>query len=87
MDRDVTMLHYRAAPLHMSDHKPISALFICNTHKIIKEKLKAVYADLLLTVDKWINASKPKIEATNRLIDFGPVTYNVSIIIVCLMVW
>lgn len=79
VDRDVTMLHYRSAPLHMSDHKPISAMFICNTRKIVKEKLKEVYADLLLTVDKWINESKPKIDVANRLIDFGPIVHNVSI--------
>ena len=77
-DRDVTMLHYGPAPLHMSDHKPVSALFNCNTHKIVKDKLKSVYADLLVTVDKWVNESKPKIEIDNRLINFGPIAYNVS---------
>jgi hypothetical protein len=80
VDRDVTMLHYRTAPLHMSDHKPVSALFICNTRKVIKEKLKEVYADLLQTVDKWVNESKPKIEATNSVIDFGPIVHNVSLV-------
>jgi phosphatidylinositol-bisphosphatase len=78
MDRDVTMLHYRAAPLHMSDHKPVSAMFICNTRKVLKDKLKLVYADLLVTVDKWINESKPKVEVTNRQIELGPIVHNVS---------
>jgi phosphatidylinositol-bisphosphatase len=78
MDRDVTMLHYRAAPLHMSDHKPVSAMFICNTRKVLKDKLKLVYADLLLTVDKWINESKPKVEVNNRQIELGPIVHNVS---------
>ena len=87
VDRDVTMIHYRAAPLHMSDHKPVSAMFICNTHKIIKDKLKEVYADLLHTVDKWINESKPKVECTNRLIDFGPIVYNVSDCVIAAVLW
>ena len=81
IDRDITMLYYRVTPLHMSDHKPVSAMFYCNTRKIIKEKLKLVYSDLLFTVDKWINESKPKIEASNRLINFGPIQHNVSIYI------
>jgi inositol polyphosphate 5-phosphatase INPP5B/F len=77
-DRDVTLLHYRAAALHMSDHKPVSAMFVCNTHKIVKPQLNTVYADLLFTIDKWINESKPKIEVEGRMIDFGPVVHHVS---------
>jgi hypothetical protein len=37
-----------------------------------------VYADLLFTIDKWINESKPKIEVEGRMIDFGPVVHHVS---------
>lgn len=87
VDRDVNLLHYRAAPLHMSDHKPVSALFNCNTRKVIKEKLRSVYSDLLVTVDKWINESKPKLETSDRVLNFGPIVHNVRLFCLCVYDW
>ena len=75
----VQQLHYRcASELVMSDHKPVSALFGCEVRKVVPERLRAVHQELLVTVDKWINASAPKISLEGRIIDLGEIRFNVS---------
>ena len=74
----VILLSYQTAPLNISDHKPISAWFECGVRKVVLEKAREVYQDLLFAVDKWINASTPKLSLENRLYDFGAVSINVS---------
>jgi inositol polyphosphate 5-phosphatase INPP5B/F len=78
------LLSYRAAPIHVSDHKPISAWFECGVRKVIQERVREVYQELLFAVDKWINASTPKLSLEKRMYDFGKVGLNVSI---CVVSW
>lgn len=68
---------YQNAQLNISDHKPVFAWFDCGVRKVVPKKAHEVYQDLLFAVDKWINASTPKINVSNRLIDFGTVSVNV----------
>jgi phosphatidylinositol-bisphosphatase len=74
----IQQLSYQVAPLNISDHKPITAWFECGVRKVILEKAREVYQDLLFAVDKWINASTPKLSLENRMYDYGMVTINVS---------
>lgn len=79
MNKDaVKLLSYQAATLNLSDHKPVYAWFDCGVRKVVPAKAREVYQDLLFAVDKWINASTPKVNVENRIIDFGKVTINVS---------
>jgi phosphatidylinositol-bisphosphatase len=67
-----------ASSLCISDHKPVYAWFDCGVRKVVPTKAREIYQDLLFSVDKWINASTPKLTIDNRMIDFGTVTLNVS---------
>ncbi len=78
-NKDLVKLQvYDAVRLNLSDHKPVFAWFDCSVRKVVPAKAKDVYQDLLFAVDKWINASTPKINVEGRMIDFGQVTINVS---------
>jgi phosphatidylinositol-bisphosphatase len=68
---------YATAPMNISDHKPVMAWFDCGVRKVVPAKAHAVYQDLLFAVDKWVNASTPKLAVTNRIIDFGTVSMDV----------
>lgn len=59
-----------------SDHRPVSAWFYSRMRQIIPDKVRAIYQELLFSVDKWINASTPKLVVENRIFDFGKVTFE-----------
>lgn len=73
----IKLLSYQASTLNLSDHKPVYAWFECGVRKVVPTKAREVYQDLLFAVDKWINASTPKVVVENRIIDFGKVAINV----------
>jgi phosphatidylinositol-bisphosphatase len=77
----VKLLQYRRSILNSSDHKPVSAVFLCDIRKVVNDKLKNVYQELLCSMDKWLNASSPKLLLDNRIIDMGIVDCNVYIFI------
>ena len=74
----VRQLNYRRAELNISDHRPVSALFNVDSCITDSKREKKVYQDLLSKVDKWENASAPKVAVDNRVIDFGPLLVHVS---------
>lgn len=76
----VSQLSYRRSELRPSDHKPICSIFACSLRKIVAEKERAVFEDLLRELDKWENDSIPKVDFSSKLIDFGVVHYMVSFI-------
>lgn len=73
----VTQLSYRRSELRPSDHKPVMSLFGCSLRKIIAEKERSVFEDLLRELDKWENDSIPKVEFSTKLIDFGEIHFMV----------
>ena len=73
----VRQMNYRRAELNISDHRPVCALFNVDTCITDSNKEKKVYQDLLNKVDKWENASAPKVAVENRVIDFGPLEVHV----------
>jgi phosphatidylinositol-bisphosphatase len=64
-------LNYRRCELDISDHKPVSALFNIDTGITDPERERTIYTQLLSKVDKWVNASAPKLSVENRVIDYG----------------
>lgn len=68
------LVTYRSAKVNVSDHKPVSAYFHCDVRLLQDEKLKALYQELLRSMDKLINASTPTLRVDNRMMDFGVVT-------------
>lgn len=75
---DVRLQAYDAIRLNISDHKPVVAWFECSIKTFIQDRVRSVYQELLFAVDKWVNASTPKMAVDNRIIDFGDVLINVS---------
>lgn len=75
----VAQLSYRRSELKPSDHKPVSSLFACSLRKIVADKERAVFEDLLRELDKWENDSIPKVDFSSKIIDFGSVHYMVGI--------
>eukprot|EP00981_Chlorochromonas_danica_P009827 scaffold2831_cov249-Ochromonas_danica.AAC.28 len=74
---DVALLQYSSVvEPNVSDHKPVVAWFECNLKCFVPDRVRDVYQELLFAVDKWINASTPKISVENRIIDFGTVAVN-----------
>jgi inositol polyphosphate 5-phosphatase INPP5B/F len=73
----VRQMNYRRAELNISDHRPVCALFNVDTCITDPRREKKVYQDLLNKVDKWENASAPKVAVENRVIDFGPLQVHV----------
>eukprot|EP01038_Epipyxis_sp_PR26KG_P011508 gene11508-15414_t len=61
----------RVSSLCASDHKPVYSVFNCQVRKFVPEKVKDIYQDLLFSVDKWVNASTPKLNVEGRLIELG----------------
>jgi phosphatidylinositol-bisphosphatase len=76
--RAVQLKSYRCATkLNASDHKPVSAHFQCSFHDINLENMRSVYSNILFQVDKWVNASTPKLAVDGRIIDFGTISFTV----------
>jgi len=74
----VNLYYYKSTDsIMLSDHKPIGALFECSVVEVRKELLVAVYQELLVTVDKWINNSVPKATVIGRLMEFAPFVHEV----------
>lgn len=73
----VTQLTYQRAELRPSDHKPISSLFGCSLRKVISDRERAVFEELLRELDKWENDSIPRIEVSNLKINLGLMHYAV----------
>jgi len=76
----VNLFYYNSTDsIALSDHKPIGALFECSVVQVRKELLVAVYQELLVTVDKWINSSVPKATVIGRVMEFAPFVHEVSL--------
>lgn len=73
----VRLESYTRCALNLSDHKPVRAIFSCDARKLSVSRLKVLYQQLLFSVDKWLNASTPKLAVENRIIDFGLVKQQV----------
>lgn len=73
---DIRLVSYDAIRLNISDHKPVVAWFECGMKQFVQDKVRNVYQELLFAVDKWVNASTPKLAVDNRIIDFGDVLLN-----------
>lgn len=73
----VKLIKYTTAPLNVSDHKPVYALFNCEVRQVVGTRMKGLYQELLFSVDKWINASNPKLSIEGRFIDFGMMSCEV----------
>ena len=71
------MLFRSRAELNISDHKPISALFNIDSGITDPIRERSLYQELLSKVDKWENASAPKLIVEDRVIDFGIVQVQV----------
>ena len=67
----VELLHYGRAEVNCSDHKPVRAFFQCNVREVDVGKMRELYEALLLSVDDWINATKPKLELDLQTLNFG----------------
>jgi inositol polyphosphate 5-phosphatase INPP5B/F len=63
--------------LLVSDHRPVSAWFEGYARKIVPDQMRHVYQELLFSVDKWINASTPKLTIDNRVFEFGSILLEV----------
>jgi len=58
----VKQLSYEAcAALEMSDHKPVASLFMLECRSVILDRKRAVYQQVLHTLDKFENDSQPKV--------------------------
>lgn len=77
----VRQLNYRRAELNISDHKPVSALFNIDSGITDPLRERTVYQELLVKVDKWENASAPKLIVEDRVINFGIVQIQVCYVI------
>lgn len=73
------LLAYHAnMKLTISDHRPVAAWFEGIVRHIVPDRMRTVYQDLLFSVDKWINASTPKMEIDNRVHDMGSISLEVN---------
>jgi phosphatidylinositol-bisphosphatase len=69
------LLAYQSiAKLNISDHRPVHAWFETTIRQIVPNRMRNLYQDLLFNVDKWINASSPKLEISNRVFEIGEIT-------------
>jgi hypothetical protein len=69
------LLAYQSiAKLNISDHRPVHAWFETTIRQIVPERMRHLYQELLFSVDKWINASSPKLEISNRVFELGEIT-------------
>jgi phosphatidylinositol-bisphosphatase len=75
----VIQLDYTRSELQPSDHKPVMSLFQVSIRKIIAEKEKAVFQELIKILDKWENDSIPRVETEGTNIDFGTLYFQVII--------
>lgn len=72
----VSLLAYAHFPaLKHSDHRPVFAKFSVKAHRAIVEKERATYSDLMKFLDKWENATAPRIDVPAKSINFGIVKY------------
>ncbi len=75
----VTQHAYGALSLTPSDHKPVFASFTVAIRKINMDRAHGIYQELLFAIDKWVNASTPKVNLDNRMLDFGMIEESVSL--------
>eukprot|EP01031_Cornospumella_fuschlensis_P039854 gene39854-48528_t len=68
---NLQLLTYQSGKLNISDHKPVIGWFNMGCKQYVPERIRQVYQDLLFCVDKWVNASTPKLAVENRIHDFG----------------
>ncbi|EFC42384.1 phosphatidylinositol polyphosphate 5-phosphatase [Naegleria gruberi] len=60
----------------MSDHKPVTACFEVGVKKIVEEKYKKCYLDIIKMLDKLENDLLPEVAITGQCIDFEAVKYE-----------
>jgi hypothetical protein len=60
----------------ISDHKPIAAQFECFLRRVLPEKERTVYRELVKVLDKMENAGVPKLDVKGLDINAGEVKFN-----------
>lgn len=78
-DSTKLMAYQSIGALKISDHRPVHAWFETTIRQIVPDRMRHLYQELLFNVDKWINASTPKLEINNRVFELGAITMEVSI--------
>lgn len=71
------MAYQSIGALKISDHRPVHAWFETTIRQIVPDRMRHLYQELLFNVDKWINASTPKLEINNRVFELGEITMEV----------
>lgn len=71
--------YYSEQQLLMSDHRPVVAWFDLKVRRVVPDKMRTVYQELLFSVDKWVNASTPKLDVDERIHDLGHITLEVHL--------
>ena len=66
----------RSEHLIPSDHKPVMSIFSCRIRKIIKDKEREVFNDLMRELDKCENDSIPRVELDLTTTDFGTLHFQ-----------
>lgn len=72
----VKQLTYERADLKPSDHKPVMSMFNCSIRKIVSDKEKLVFHDLIRILDELENNCIPKVKEEGTAIDFGLTHFN-----------
>jgi phosphatidylinositol-bisphosphatase len=67
-----------AADLKPSDHKPVMSIFNCSIRKIIKEKEREVFNELVRELDKCENDSIPRVTMEIEVANFGSLHFQVN---------
>lgn len=74
----VNQIAYLRAELFPSDHLPVMALFMCNIRKIVKEKEKEVFQELMKELDKHENDSIPRVFVEESIVNFNTLYFQVN---------
>lgn len=74
----VQQLTYDRSELRPSDHKPVMSLFSVRLRRIVADKERAVFQELIRILDKNENDEIPKVEVDGSFVDFGCLKYLVS---------
>lgn len=73
----IIQLGYMRSDLRPSDHKPVMSLFQCSIRKVVVDRQRNVFQDLIRVLDKWENDSLPRVAIEGTNVDFGTLHFKV----------
>lgn len=78
--KNVKLMQYTSTSgLTASDHRPVGAYFNCSLRQLDIDRMRTVHSEVLFSVDKWVNASTPKLAVDGRMLDLGTIGFDVSL--------